>query len=55
MKRNKFSLKGKVIIITGANGLLGRKHAEAIAAFGGNPLLLDINTDGLDNFCSSLN
>ena len=36
-----FRLDGKVIIITGAAGLLGRKHAEAIAAFGGTPVLLD--------------
>lgn len=37
-----FSLSGKVIIITGAAGLLGRQHAEAIARAGGIPVLLDI-------------
>ena len=33
----------KVAVITGGAGLLGKKHAEAIAEFGGIPILLDIN------------
>lgn len=40
---NIFRLDGKIIIITGATGLLGRKHAEAIAAYGGTPVLLDLD------------
>ena len=36
-----FNLDGKVIVITGAAGLLGRKHVEVIAAYGGSPILLD--------------
>ncbi len=39
---NKFNLKNKVIIITGATGLLGIKHVEAIAENGGIPIILDI-------------
>ena len=38
-----FSLDGKVIVITGAAGLLGKKHSEAVAAHGGVPVLLDLN------------
>ncbi len=38
-----FSLKDKVIIVTGASGLLGRQHVEAIAMAGGIPVLLDLN------------
>ena len=38
-----FSLKGKTIVITGAMGLLGMKHAEIIASYGGNPILLDLS------------
>lgn len=38
-----FSLKDKVIIVTGASGLLGRQHVEAIAAMGGIPIILDLN------------
>jgi NAD(P)-dependent dehydrogenase (short-subunit alcohol dehydrogenase family) len=37
-----FSLTGRVAIITGAAGLLGVRHAEAIAAAGGIPVLADI-------------
>ena len=38
-----FRLDGKVIVITGAAGLLGRRHAEAISAYGGTLILLDIH------------
>lgn len=38
-----FDLTDKVAVITGGAGLLGEKHAEAIAEFGGIPILLDID------------
>jgi NAD(P)-dependent dehydrogenase (short-subunit alcohol dehydrogenase family) len=50
-----FSLKNRVIVITGAVGLLGRKHAEAVATYGGTPVLLDINLSELSKFESELN
>jgi NAD(P)-dependent dehydrogenase (short-subunit alcohol dehydrogenase family) len=37
-----FSLGGKVALITGGAGLLGRQHAEAIAEAGGIPVILDL-------------
>ena len=40
---NLFSLKEKVIIVTGASGLLGREHVNAILSAGGTPILLDLN------------
>lgn len=43
-----FSLKGKVVVITGASGLLGRQHADAVASMGGIPLLLDLNQEVLN-------
>jgi len=49
-----FSLKGKVVVITGATGLLGRKHAEAIAAYGGNPILLDLCKDAVEVLAEKL-
>ena len=36
-------LTNKVSVITGGAGLLGERHAEAIAEFGGNPIILDID------------
>ena len=36
-------MTGKVAVITGGSGLLGEKHAEGIAEFGGIPILLDID------------
>jgi NAD(P)-dependent dehydrogenase (short-subunit alcohol dehydrogenase family) len=45
---NLFSLKDKIIIVTGASGLLGREHVKAIATAGGVPILLDLNQNTLD-------
>jgi len=39
-----FDLTGRVAVITGGAGLLGYKHAEAIAAAGGLPVLVDLPT-----------
>ena len=50
-----FSLKGKVIVITGAAGLLGRKHAEVVAKYGANPVLLDLQSDPVDDISKALN
>ena len=41
MRDNIFDLSSKVIVITGAAGLLGEMHADAIAGFGGCPILID--------------
>lgn len=43
MKTDIFSLHGRVVVITGAAGLLGRRHADAVAALGGVPVLIDID------------
>ncbi len=45
--RGMFDLEGRVAVITGGAGLLGQKHAEAIAQFGGIPVLLDLNGNSL--------
>tara|TARA_B100000780_G_C20973461_1_gene388720 strand:+ start:300 stop:488 length:189 start_codon:yes stop_codon:yes gene_type:complete len=44
-----FSLKNRVEVITGAVGLLGTQHAEAIAAFGGKPVSLDLSQQKFDS------
>ena len=50
-----FQIEGKVIVITGAAGLLGMRHAEAIAAFGGTPILLDLLLDKAQSYADELN
>jgi NAD(P)-dependent dehydrogenase (short-subunit alcohol dehydrogenase family) len=50
-----FRLDGKVIVITGAGGLLGQKHAEIIAAFGGTPILLDLHEAPVKQLADELN
>jgi NAD(P)-dependent dehydrogenase (short-subunit alcohol dehydrogenase family) len=44
---NIFSLKDRVIVVTGASGLLGKKHVEAIASQGAIPVIVDVNEAGL--------
>ena len=50
-----FNLKGKIIVITGAAGLLGQKHAEAVAAYGGTPILIDLSKEALKVIVDKLN
>ena len=47
MNQHLFDLKDKVVVITGGAGLLGRNHADAVASFGGNPVLLDIKGEAV--------
>ena len=49
-----FRLDGKVIIITGAAGLLGRKHAEIVAAYGGITILIDIDHPAVTQLAAKL-
>jgi NAD(P)-dependent dehydrogenase (short-subunit alcohol dehydrogenase family) len=39
-----FDIDGRVAVITGGAGLLGKEHARAIAAAGGIPVLVDIES-----------
>lgn len=51
---NLFNLSGKVIVVTGACGLLGRSHCEAIASVGGIPIVLDLNQLQAEKFASQI-
>jgi len=55
MLEDLFRLDDKIIVITGATGLLGRKHAEAISCYGGTPILLDLSQEAVDSFANELN
>jgi len=43
--RRRFDMTGRTVLITGGAGLLGTKHAEAVAELGGIPVLLDLQGD----------
>ena len=42
---NIFDLTGKTVMITGAGGLLGPKHAEAVIEFGARAVITDHHKD----------
>jgi len=52
--RKKFDLTGKVIILTGACGLIGRAFCEAVAQFGGHVVVADIEQADPLSFASQL-
>lgn len=52
--RELFDLSGRVAIITGGAGLLGVRHAEAIAEMGGVPVLLDRSGERLERAATQL-
>ncbi len=43
--RDLFDLSGRVAIITGGAGMLGRQHAAAVAEAGGHPVIADLSED----------
>ena len=50
-----FDLKDKVIVVTGATGLLGKQHAIALAAHGANPIILDLNKEKVNSLANEIN
>lgn len=49
-----FDLTGRVAVITGGAGLLGTKHAEAIAELGGIPIIVDIDQSHCDQVADQI-
>lgn len=44
----KFFLTGKVVVVTGGAGLIGKEHVIAILEAGGVPVILDSSEDGIN-------
>ncbi len=51
---DRFRIKDKAVIITGAAGLLGEMHAIAVLEAEGHPILLDINNEKLNEVYTRL-
>jgi len=51
---NKFNLKNKTALITGASGLLGVEHAHALLELGATVVMTDINKNALDRESAKL-
>lgn len=49
-----FSLRNKTAIVTGALGLLGKKHCEVLAAAGANVVVADLDESGAEEFAGLL-
>ena len=54
MLDKKFSLNKKFCLITGAAGLLGHEHAEAILEINGNLILTDIDSKKLKKMAKNI-
>ncbi len=49
MVMKNFSLKNKLVLITGGAGLLGKKHIEAVIEADGDVVIFDINENALNS------
>ena len=49
-----FNLSGKIALVTGALGLIGKEHCKALAQAGATVIVADLSLDACVNFASTL-
>jgi NAD(P)-dependent dehydrogenase (short-subunit alcohol dehydrogenase family) len=49
-----FDLRGRVAVLTGATGLLGRRHADTLAAAGADLVLVDLDQGATEAFATEV-
>lgn len=50
----RFDLTGRVAVITGGGGLLGPRHAAAVASQGGIPVLVDLRLESAERYAREI-